>query len=81
MINTERLTLRGRLAIKEADLRNLEMSIEGDIAAIRAALPPFEPVANIAAQQAAVQAVEMAAKHTEYLGLMAEIENIKRALG
>lgn len=78
---TERLTIRGRLAVKEADCRNLEMSIQGDVAAVRMLLPPFEEVAELKAQQAAVQAVELAAKHTEYLGLIAEIAAMKKALG
>ncbi len=77
---TERLTIRGRLAVKEADCRNLELSIDGDISAIRSMLPPFAPIAEIKAQQAAVQAVEMAAKHAEYLGLLAEIEAMRKAL-
>jgi hypothetical protein len=80
MINTERLTIRGRLAVKEADLRNLELSIEGDVAAIRAALPPFAPIEELRAQQAAVQAVELAGKHAEYLGMIAEIAAMKKAL-
>jgi hypothetical protein len=53
--NTERLTIRGRLAVKEADLRNLELSIQGDITAIRMLLPAFAPLTEIKAEQAAVQ--------------------------
>jgi len=79
--DNERLNLRGRLAVKEADCRNLEMSIQGDLSAVRMLLPPFEPIAEIKAQQAAVQAVELAAKHTEYVGLIAEIAAMKKALG
>ena len=79
--DTERLTLKGRLAEKEAEARRLEMSIEGDVSAVRTLLPPFAPVAELQAQQAAIQCVEMADKHAEYLGLVAEIANIKRALG
>ncbi|MBU1565570.1 MAG: hypothetical protein KJ630_08070 [Proteobacteria bacterium] len=79
--DTERLTLRGRLAVKEADARNLELSIQGDVEAVRLLLPPFAPVVELKTQQAAVQAVELAAKHTEYLGLVAEIAAMKKALG
>ena len=79
--DTERLTLRGRLAVKEADAKNLELSIQGDIEAVRMLLPPFAPLAEIKAQQAAVQAVELAAKHAEYLGMMGEIAAMKKALG
>lgn len=79
--NTERLTIRGRLAVKEADLRNLELSIQGDISAVRMLLPAFAPLAEIKAEQAAVQAVELAAKHAEYMGMLAEIAAMKKALG
>ncbi|GAB6191140.1 hypothetical protein [Desulfocastanea catecholica] len=78
--DTERLTIRGRLAVKEADCRNLELSIQGDVASVRMLLPPFVEVADLQAQQAAVQAVELAAKHAEYLGLRADIEAMKKAL-
>ena len=79
--DTERLAMKGRLAEQEAEARRLEMSIEGDVSAVRMLLPAFTPVAELQAQQAAIQCVEMAAKHAEYLGLTAEIANIKRALG
>ena len=79
--DTERLTIHGRLAVKEADMRKLEMSIQGDVAAVRMMLPPFVPVAELQAQPAAVQAVELAAKHAEYLGLQGEIAAMKKALG
>lgn len=79
-IDTERLTLRGRLAVKEAEAKKLELSILGDVEAVRMLLPPFAPVAELKAEQAAVQAVELAAKHAEYLGLVAEIAAMKKAL-
>ena len=43
----ERLKYRGRLAEKEADARRLDMSIQGDIAAIRGLLDPFAPVEDL----------------------------------
>jgi len=79
--DNERLTVRGRLAEKEQEARRLEMSIEGDIAAIRTVLAPFARLVEIKADQAAVQAVEMAAKHADYLGLIGEIAAMKKALG
>ncbi len=79
--DTERLTARGRLAEKEQEARRLEMSIDGDVSAVRALLPPFVRVAELQAQQAAVQAVELAAKHADYLGLIGEIAAMKKALG
>ena len=79
--DTERLTVRGRLAEKEADARSLRLAIEGGVSAVRMLLPPFAPIEELQAQQAAVQAVELAAKHAEYLGVIGEIANMKRALG
>lgn len=79
--DTERLTIRGRLAVMEADLRNLELSIQGDISVVRSSLPPFAPLAEINAEQAAVQAVRLAAKHAEYMGMLGEIAAMKKALG
>jgi hypothetical protein len=77
----ERLAVRGRLAEKEQEARRLEMSIQGDMSAVRMLLPPFAPLAEIQADQAAVQAVELAAKHADYLGVIGEIAAMKKALG
>lgn len=79
--DTERLTLRGRLAEKEEKARRLAMSIEGDVSAVRMLLPAFVPVAELQAEKAAVQAVELAGKHADYLGLLGEITAIRKALG
>ena len=80
-LETERLTLRGRLALKEADARRLAVSIDGDVSAVRMLLEPFAPIEELKVEQAAVQCVELAAKHAEYLGLLAEIAAMKKALG
>lgn len=79
--DTERLTMRGRLAEKEQEARRLEISIQGDIAAVRSCLAPFAPLVEIKAEEAAVQAVELAAKHADYLGMIGEIAAMKKALG
>lgn len=79
--DTERLALRGRLAEEEELARKMELSISGDVSAIRMMLPAFAPVKELQAAQAAVQAVELASKHAEYLGLLGEIANKKKALG
>lgn len=79
--DTERLTIRGRLAEKEQEARRLEISIQGDITAVRNILAPFAPLIEIKADQAAVQAVELAAKHADYLGIIGEIAAMKKALG
>ena len=79
--DTERLTIRGRLAEKEQEARLLEISIQGDIAAVRSCLAPFAPLVEIKAEEAAVQAVELAAKHADYLGIVAKIAAMKKALG
>lgn len=80
-LETERLTLRGRLALKEADARRLAVSIDGDVSAVRMLLEPFAPIEELKVEQAAVQCVELAAKHAEYLGLLAEIAAMMKALG
>ena len=81
MIDTERLKHRGRLAEKEQEAKRLALGIQGDMAAIRDLLDPFAPVEDLHAEVAAAQAVELAGKHAEYCGLLAEIKAIKKALG
>ena len=76
----EQLALKGRIVQKEKELRRLELSIQGYINAIRMMLAPFSPLEEIEAEQAAVQCVEMAGKHAEYIGLREEIKNMRRAL-
>lgn len=79
--DTERLAVRGRLAEKEALELSLRMAIEGLVGAVRGMLPPFAEIEDLQAQQAAATAVELAAKHAEYLGLLGEIAAMKKALG
>lgn len=79
--DTERLQLRGRLAEAETRLRQMGLSIEGDVAAVREMLPPFAPIEELRAETAAIQAVELAGKHVEYMGLQREIAAMKKALG
>jgi hypothetical protein len=81
---TERITIKGRIVVKEDEARTLGLSIEGDVAGIRSLLPAFiskTDLPDLKAEQAAIQAVELAAKHTEYVGLLAEITAMKKALG
>lgn len=79
--DNERLTRRGLLAEKESRLRELENSMQGDILAVRASLEPFVPLHELRPEAAATQAVELAGKHAEYMGLRAEIAALRRALG
>lgn len=79
--DTERLQLRGRLAEAEARLRQMALSIEGDVAAVREMLPAFAAIEDLRAEQAAIQAVELAGKHVEYMGLQREIAAMRKALG
>lgn len=79
--DSERLRHKGRLAEKEADARRLAMSISGLVDSVRGLLDPFEDLADIKAEHAATQAVELAGKHAEYCGLLQEIKAIKKALG
>lgn len=77
----ERLKHKGRLAEKEADAARLALLIRGLINQVRAGLDPFEDLVGLDTEAAATQAVELAGRHAEYLGVLAEIKAIKRALG
>lgn len=79
--DVERLTVRGRLAEKEQEAKRLKMSIYGQVSAVRTLLPPFARIEELQPQQAAVLAVELAAQHADYLGLIEEIAAMKKALG
>ena len=76
----ERLTLRGRLAVKEAEERRLRMLIEGDIASVRALLEPFAPIEELRMEAATEQMIELAGRHADYLGVVGEIRAMRRAL-
>jgi deoxyadenosine/deoxycytidine kinase len=80
-LDTERLKHRGRLAEKENDARLLALRIEGMVISIRDLLDPFEKTEDLRVDMAAIQAVELAGSHAEYLGLLKEIAAIKKALG
>ena len=79
--NRERLTLRGRLAVKEAEARRLRMLCESDIAAVRALLEPFAPIEELRMEAATEQMIELAGRHAEYVGVVGEMRAMKRALG
>ena len=79
--NRERLTLRGRLAVKEAEERRLRMLCESDLAAVRALLDPFAPVEELRMEAATEQMIELAGRHAEYVGVVGEIRAMRRALG
>lgn len=80
MFDTERLTRRGMLAEKQARVRELESSMHGEIFAIRSVLEPYAPLEELKPEIAAAQAVSLAARHAEYMGLLAEIKALHRAL-
>lgn len=77
----ERLRHRGRLAEKEGEARLLAISISGLIESLRLKLDPFDHLRHLKAESVAAQAVELAGKHAEYMGLLAEIAAIRKALG
>jgi hypothetical protein len=79
--DTERLKHKGRLAEKEVEAGRLALMIRALISQVRDHLDPFEDLADLNSEAAATQAVELAGMHAEYLGLLAEIKAIKRALG
>jgi len=69
------------LAEKEVEACRLDLLIRGLISQVRDHLDPFEALADLNTEAAATQAVELAGLHAEYLGVLAEIKAIKRALG
>ena len=78
----EILVNRGRLAEAEDKAKTLALRIKGDMEAIRAILDPLEErLETIAAETAAAQAVELAAKVGEYRATLSRIEALKRVLG
>lgn len=77
----ERLRVRGRLVEMEKEAARLRLLLEGDVHELRACLPPFVPIQDWRVEQAAARAVELAGRHAEYMGLAAEIANMKQALG
>ena len=79
--NRERLTLRGRLAVKEAEARRLRMLCESDIASVRGLLDPFAPVEELRMEAATAQVVELAGRHAEYVGVVGEMRAMRKALG
>ena len=79
--NEERLQIRGRLADAEHNARQMEIRIQALASSIRGALPAFCGTEEIEAAKAAALAVDLAALHAEYLGLLNEIKAMKKALG
>lgn len=79
--DAERLKHKGRLAEKESEAGRLALLIRGLINQIRGTLDPFEDLIDLNTEAAATQAVELAGLHAEYLGVLAEIKAIRRALG
>jgi small-conductance mechanosensitive channel len=78
-MNEERLQREGRLAVLKRQVAELELSMRGDLTAIRLLLDPHEDLENIKAAEAAVQAVELSNKHAEYLKKQAQIKAIEES--
>lgn len=79
--NEERLQIRGRLADAEHNARQMEIRIQALASSIRGALPAFCGTEEIEAARAAALAVDLAALHADYLGLLGDIKAMKAALG
>lgn len=79
---SEVLKYQGRLALLKQEAGQIELGIKGDIAAVRGALDPFaDDLAEIPADVAAAQAVELAGKVNELKAIRQKIAAIERALG
>jgi UDP-N-acetylmuramyl pentapeptide synthase len=79
--DNERLAVRGRLAEKEQEALRLEMLLDGHRASLRSMLAPFDTLADLPVQEIAVTAVELAARHADYIKVCGEIAARKKYLG
>ena len=74
--------VEGRLALAQQKAEKLTLGIKAGIRAIRDALDPLaEDPADLPAEEAAVQAVDVAAKVAELKAVRDRIAAFKRALG
>ena len=78
-MDVERLQREGRLAELKRRATDLELSMSGDLVAIRLILDPHEDLEKIKADQAAAQVVEFSIKHAEYLKTLAKIRAIEES--
>ncbi|MCK5139880.1 MAG: hypothetical protein KAQ85_08570 [Thermodesulfovibrionia bacterium] len=77
---TEILKFKGRLAEKEFTLKAMRLRIRGLVDAIRDNLDPLGDIADIKADIAAEQAIELANLKIRYTEIVADIQAIKKVL-
>lgn len=77
---TEILKFKGRLAEKEFTLKAMRLRIRGLVDAIRDNLDPLGDIADIKADIAAEQAIELANLKIRYTENVADIQAIKKVL-
>lgn len=81
MSDTERLVFQGRLLNKQNERTSIGLRIKGLISSARMLLDPFADIADLQADEAARQCVDLAGLRIRYNELGHEIEAIRRALG
>lgn len=79
--DNERLKHQGRLREAELQAQGLRLRCEGLIRSIRDCLDPFEPLTDMRCDVAAQQGVELAGLQVDYRQVVAEITQLKKALG
>lgn len=78
---TETLKFRGRLAEKELEEKKLRLRMEGLRDSLREILDPFEDVAEIKADVAMEQAIELAGLRIDLKETIDTIAALKKTLG
>lgn len=79
---SEILKMEGRLAVLKKEAAQLELSIRGDIKAVREVLDPFaDNLAEIQADVAAAQAVELSEKVIRLKEMRDKKRRIEQELG
>jgi len=80
-MSTERLQNLGRLEDKKLQAEKKKLKIKTLVETIRLKADPFEKPEDLETESIAEQALELANVQIEYLGILAEIKALKKALG
>ena len=79
-MDSELIQKEGHLAARKRRVAELEISMRGDLRAVRTALDPYAPLAELPCEEAMSQAIDLAKKQVELKRLLVEIADIEKAL-